>query len=62
MASTGRRGLWWRNQAAKRKEEEGKQMLPVDMRQLVGGVTRSQVTFQQSSVPMEMTVTSRKES
>lgn len=37
-------------------------MLPVDMGQLVGGVTRSQVTFQQSSVPMEMTVTSRKES
>lgn len=63
VASAGRRGLWWRNQASKRKEEEGKQMLPVGMGQLVGGgVTRSQVTVQQSSVPMEVTVTSRKES
>lgn len=37
-------------------------MLPVGMGQLVGGVTRGKVTFQQSSVPMEVTVTSRKES
>lgn len=36
--------------------------MPVSMGQLVGGVTRSQVTFQQSSVPMQVTVTSRNES
>lgn len=37
-------------------------MLPVGVGQLVAGVTRSQVTFQQSSVPMQVTVTNRKES
>lgn len=37
-------------------------MLPVGVGQLVAGVTRNQVTFQQSSVPMQVTVTNRKES
>lgn len=37
-------------------------MLPVGVGQLVEGVTRSQVTFQQSSVPTQVTVTNRKES
>lgn len=37
-------------------------MFPMSVGELMGGVTRSQVTFQQSSVPMQVTVTNRNES